>query len=714
MISAASSSTWVSPQSPDRRSEDGCSPSASLVTDFDANALELLPLQSPDCGVAEGTSDNTHPAVVDGLQTDTGDDSARLIHGKGQANDVKDRGNLESPRHRSSIVAVLLTLWWAEVGACILMLIALVAGVFTLSRHEGKPLPAWPLKITINALLSIFALILRAAVMFILASGFRQLQWSWFRSPHSLYDMVRYEDAGRGMWGSLGILWNQKFRQPLTAIGAIIATLSIAIDPAFQQLAQLRDCYTVLRSENATLPRTNNFVFTASEDQLRFVLNEAAFGRLDELTGSCSTGNCTFSTVYSSAAYCSSCTDISEDITFEDKCFFGLNHSETEIPAEGCSSTFSLYRWILPSGLTATSNIFMGNVKPQPGDAKFITVSSNTTTSLDNDLGFTRMQLLLGGSNFPKGYGAAQCTLEPCVRTYNATIEAGRVFERELLRSPPNAWSWPVNDSAKGWKKTYYENVLPGPAVFDRDCVSKKERALLQEISPSPERWLSSWYEPEDSQYYKNPQLYDNIPVDDLIRRHCFYLIDRSFAQNNLSDLIKENFEYYSADYWEPTASINSSDPIRSPLALRTLYNEGAVDFDRIQDFFANVSDAITFFIRRQDSTENPTGPATGDVLHYAACLSVQWLWVILPSAISGATLLFLCLVMVKSGAEEAPLWKNSSLAWILRGPFSSHVNDLDAARNSEKTSTWMEKTAKETQVVLVTEPQAQIRLRKI
>lgn len=68
--------------------------------------------------------------------------------------------------------------WTWEIVNCCLLLVSLFAIVATLYPHDGQPLPKWPFSITINALLSVYAVVMKASMLLILASGVGQLQWS--------------------------------------------------------------------------------------------------------------------------------------------------------------------------------------------------------------------------------------------------------------------------------------------------------------------------------------------------------------------------------------------------------------------------------------------------------------------------------------------------------------------------------------------------------
>jgi hypothetical protein len=61
--------------------------------------------------------------------------------------------------------------WTSEAFSLIFALLSLLGLVATLLAHQGKPLPQWPRLITINSIISLFSILIRAAVGVVLAEG---------------------------------------------------------------------------------------------------------------------------------------------------------------------------------------------------------------------------------------------------------------------------------------------------------------------------------------------------------------------------------------------------------------------------------------------------------------------------------------------------------------------------------------------------------------
>ena len=61
--------------------------------------------------------------------------------------------------------------WTIETCSCIVAVISLLGMIATLWKHQNQPLPAWPQMMSINAIVSLFSLIMRAGIGVVVAEG---------------------------------------------------------------------------------------------------------------------------------------------------------------------------------------------------------------------------------------------------------------------------------------------------------------------------------------------------------------------------------------------------------------------------------------------------------------------------------------------------------------------------------------------------------------
>lgn len=140
-------------------------------------------------------------------------------HSLAQASPTENSQSSLSPRANESSSSGTLSAWqrlmsmwmygWtAEVVGCLLSFLSLIAIIIILVLHSGLPLPAWPLGITINALIAVFGVLLKAGMLVPLSEGISHLKWQWFsQGPRKLMDMEEFDAASRGPWGSFLFLF---------------------------------------------------------------------------------------------------------------------------------------------------------------------------------------------------------------------------------------------------------------------------------------------------------------------------------------------------------------------------------------------------------------------------------------------------------------------------------------------------------------------------
>lgn len=124
------------------------------------------------------------------------DHSGQSYCGRGQSTTRRICNPLESNSWTWETVAVLLNL---AVTAIILLTLALL---------NNKKLPNWPLGITPNTLISILTTFSKSMLLFVVGQCLGQLKWVWFaRRARPLKDIGTFDEASRGPWGSLLLIW---------------------------------------------------------------------------------------------------------------------------------------------------------------------------------------------------------------------------------------------------------------------------------------------------------------------------------------------------------------------------------------------------------------------------------------------------------------------------------------------------------------------------
>jgi len=101
--------------------------------------------------------------------------------------------------------------WAWEIAAVILSLVMSGITVLTLILIDNKKLPDLPIGITPNTLISILTTISKSSLLFTVGQCLGQLKWVWFsRRGRPMKDMGTFDEASRGPWGSLQLIWRTK------------------------------------------------------------------------------------------------------------------------------------------------------------------------------------------------------------------------------------------------------------------------------------------------------------------------------------------------------------------------------------------------------------------------------------------------------------------------------------------------------------------------
>jgi hypothetical protein len=628
--------------------------------------------------------------------------------------------------------AISIMHWVWEAVNAVLLVAMIAAVVITLRLHDGQPAPDWPLSITINALVSIYAFIFKGNMAFILASCIGQFQWSWYRSPRPLKDVALYQEAGRGAMGSFLWLCSLHLRQPVVALAAIITIAGIALDPFFQQLVQSNSCSVVLLGvDKPSVPRTNYLELTDLPSSLQPAVISGFYQAQNLSDFDCSTGNCTFSAKYDTLGFCSHCDDISYNITIQEDCI--VDHAMTGGSEKGVcdakgddGNTFTTvwnltttawpfwvdfyYNSTTKTGTPEDPTVFA--VLGQWREADVLRFNSTSVARQGANVGVVFPEAdtaifkfepdnwnnsLVGCSDantndtwYCRGYGAANCILQPCVRTYTASIDAGQVSEVMVDQSNP-ALTWgygavahDLGNGIQGEKDIW--------GLLNKSCVTDQERAQLTTEGydmGSNDRWLA--YNVTSDPPNTTTNTSSTFP-DSMFARNCVYLIDGSFVETLwtrlLADMLIDSVNR-TTDSTVTKSDSNSINTFAGSQQVLYLFNSGKVNMTGIDTAFDNLAQALTLWIR-ENGHANYSERATGEVFHIATCLQVNWIWLILPAVLALFTLIILGLTVTSTLWLGLPIWKSSPLAYLLHGPAGLEwVDDTLVAPAHQKRSTY-------------------------
>jgi hypothetical protein len=425
----------------------------------------------------------------------------------------------------------------------------------------------------------------------------------------------------------------------LTAFGALITIIALAIDPFTQQIPQYYNCLQPMSGATALIPRTNNYtaagIHTGPIDvsldgpmaaTLYIGLLDPPTNATSSIPITCPTGNCTFPTYqdgvsYSSIAMCSSVEDISHTIT-----------------GNGTS-----YNQSLPSGAHTFESILLSTAVVGEDsnlftfDALMINAHCNSST-------------LKYCEKCPTLPWAVRCSLYPCVHTYsNVKISASTLAEQITL-----------TNRIPFIEGLYFSLAGNYPSIPTVDCTPSehptKSNTQPTSILRSGLRYVNRTHVPgaSDTLWY-NP------------------LCTWEFGIGPTEALTEALYGFYRGTYLSApngTPCNTVGDPW-----LEQLYQNGTANINITANYMRGLANAMTSTMRQRGDAFN-SDPATGTILTNQTCIRVAWAWLALPAALLLCTFVFLATIMLqthrytghgKPQGGRGP-WKSSSLPLLWCG----------------------------------------------
>ncbi|KAK8880205.1 hypothetical protein PGQ11_001499 [Apiospora arundinis] len=605
--------------------------------------------------------------------------------------------------------------WRTEILTCVLMIGMLCAIATVLSSNNGMPLPDLPYHISINAVVSILSTTLKACAVFILAEGISDSKWRWFREKRPLHDFVIFDNASRGPWGCLKLLLSPRGMHPIASLGALLIILTLVLDPFTQQLIRYYDCRQPSTKESATLPRStmyreagglmNRTLDSPIPIPLLGYINQGLYSPADVKTPVvCATGNCTFDRPFSTLGFCSTCKEMSSHLKFE-----AYNRTR--------ALNSKLLNTALPSGSHATESVahFVMNSSAY-GYSAWIDVIQAADLSLGAVPRDPSRCVSMYGNDSWKctgygGSGAARCKFDPCVKTYRARVDQGRLQE-DLIHSQLDMF---VGQDDQQYNSLAADLTCAGPNAVSRlqeagFRITKDDVIIPWNVAVNASEGKANiWTGADPYWWYKDitvpgPPLNETgLPLD-IIPATCIYSMWYEAKEPIL--------QYLLNDYFNGTLSNPSNLSSHGPPQLHAIYNNGRANFNSINETFANIAESITQRIRRYEDPKlllPPTQPAIGIVWEQKTCVSVRWTYLAFPITVVALTTMFLVAVVWeatfgKTNNTIAAGWKSSTLPLAFHGlttDISTQEGTDEGYAGYTRSLTEMERVAKTTKARL-------------
>ncbi|KAI0876500.1 hypothetical protein GGS24DRAFT_488558 [Hypoxylon argillaceum] len=542
--------------------------------------------------------------------------------------------------------------WVAEIFCCVLAISSLIAIIVTLRLYQDKPLPRWPLGITINALIAVLGVVMKAGLAVPLSEGISELKWQWFeKHPRTLTDMEDFDTASRGAWGSFLFLFSTRSKGSgsprraddprnmsgyLAKLATLVIVLTVAVDPFTQQVIVHVECSQVSPELRSSIARTDYYNATSShvpagenhvDGPMALAINTGVIAppkHIPSLVSTeCKSGNCTFPN-FSSVGVCHSCEDLSSQI----RNVTDEKRRAWKFTLPGNKDFPSLY--LYHEDVLKTSATF------KPGlDLLDLRIMSQTDPSAPT------LRL-----------SAFHCTIAPCVQTYSALMVDSTLNET-VLSSTIMGFQ---DDLNRGSSPSYYRLVTSQTLRKGQEeaCISSENegpgliKVANANVDAAPDYSLKNaldiaWY-PED----------------------CVW----SFGFDSRSGILGELRRQLDNLDMQHTRGV-----VVGPIATKNLWLNGIADLESTDSYFQKLAEVMTATMRNHGAG-GVEDYARGEVTITKTCVSVQWAWLSYPIVLVGLATLFLVFVFLQTLQEPSVrIWKSSALALLLLSVDESRCN---------------------------------------
>ncbi|KAJ8104466.1 hypothetical protein ONZ43_g7835 [Nemania bipapillata] len=497
--------------------------------------------------------------------------------------------------------------WGAEAYGAGLALMSFAATISIIASYDGKTFPEWPAHITINALIGIFTVLIKAGLGLLLSED-------------------DFDDASRGALGStlfLFKIWKWDAVNNIAKFAAFLTILVAVVDPFSQQIVGIAACTRESDALIASVGRTNSYLTTGGhtgpldseiDSPMAVAINTGLVGPPDYIPSlvstTCTSGNCTFGR-FSSVAVCHSCAEITPQIRNS-------------------------------GGATGPWNFTLaGNKSASFPDLDLVPSTYLNTSASLSPTHLLDVRILSLNATTYRSASAFQCQLFPCVRTYDALVSKGVLEERIISKVP-------MGFDAFGGVGRYVlaasnltqqgERTLNCSARAANDTAGLVRVALPnvdaapQEMHGSGSKAPSAWF-PQECVW-----TFGSSP----------YLAIRPEIRGYLDGA---DIQEYDTTYI-------------GTIVAKNLWRNETIDFNSVDWYMRNVSDVMTARIRNS----SPNGIddfAMGRTTLDTICVQVRWAWLSYPAALIACGFAFFLVLFVQTPREAAAMrsWKSSNLA---------------------------------------------------
>lgn len=612
--------------------------------------------------------------------------------------DVSESGDPPFPprKRRSTLNA------WSWEIVLLIFAAGLLASVFVaLGQQDGKPSQGWalpknfeslnlalPRNLSLNTLVAILSTFLRASMVATAASIISQGKWVWYWDKtvpaRPLRNLQHFEDASRGIWGSIKLLPIVLRHSVAALVAALIIILSFSIGPFIQQSVRTVAQEIAVEGQMSSLPVTysmkltsdysfdllDDIMFSSRVKPLIFSILGNPSTKDSNISADCSTGNCDFPSWENgtptslgrfinaaSVGVCNSCVNATPltTTTTQNVIYEGDEYVTTFLPNGMKIDQSGGHESIaFTSGDLSWADQLYGQETRAPSRWAYVNV-----TVLSYTLGQQG-----GVSRFQKGAESLVCSLYPCLRAYSAFVRGGKLDETVLQSTP----LYP--DIASGNNLSDMEPNCHFGTFSEIWFLRTSRLAAVQE----PCRVENTIYTASNISQFNGsnsilvrllePNDAHNCPTR-RVPQQCLFQVEIPSYMLLSSFLTKEIFANSTCS-WD----INQSNSIDCGERwwLGQFWEGGNVTTDTIKARFDAIADSLTAQIRLGFAREpGSTNHIAGTTLQTVPFTVIAWPWLIFPTVMLLVEALVLLGMIVGTcrGREDEMVWKSNLLPFV-------------------------------------------------
>ncbi|KAF5006507.1 hypothetical protein FDECE_7109 [Fusarium decemcellulare] len=637
--------------------------------------------------------------------------------------------------------------WRLELLLLLLAYGLLAAIVLILKNYDHQEQPRWGSSgettmgdsgtddgsgLTLNTLIAVLATIFRAVLAFITFEILAQLKWDWasvcFRP---MGDLQLFDDASRGIYGSLRLLPVLALRQPLALGAIVVATMSLGIGPITQQTIRTYQCQ-YLTDQAATITFANRVSGKLSDriDGQGYRLNIGIETAMHDATVNpstdsniaslfnCPSGNCNFTEyadnpeqpdeekiTHASVGMCSRCVDIYNLV--EGPMEYRKSgrrpaqmyilpvpktHKKSPVPTIilGDSGSELIYMavnetWDYDWARRVVPKDFINLARWSISNFSILAVSQNHCDEFPNgtvscphhdlpaELNSTALLVDPLAWNEPTDHVAATCILYPCIKHYNAEVRGGNLVEKTIRTT---ALRQQHRDGRDLWAgdpsgSPFTWAAIQEPCWVNGTLYTSSNMSSSKSLHPNAIKAVQINNKDWASEDIHVPAGYTNVTAPLECVMQLSWKLITSFKREMTQSF---NIRCVVSDDLGPgSVRCGAEDSTNSNYGsyLRALLRDKATSVDTIRENIDSMAMRITTEMRLAgtDAHGEAVPKVKGKVWRTTVCVRVVWSWLALPTAILALSTILLVCIIVKHliAGNNGLAWKTSLLPFLLK-----------------------------------------------